>query len=79
MLPPGLGLNAISAKALEASKAARLPRAYWDWEPMPARTRRGSFHMRAGALSGVEMGLASAGVPFTRGGVMAAVDFLTEK
>jgi len=35
--------------------------------------------MLAGTLSGVEMGLADAGVPFRRGGLMAAVDFLTEK
>ena len=34
MLPPGLGLNAISGKALAASKAARLPRSYWDWQAM---------------------------------------------
>src|SRR5512134_2829626 len=34
MLPPGLGLNAISQKALAASKSARLPRSYWDWQPM---------------------------------------------
>jgi alanine-glyoxylate transaminase/serine-glyoxylate transaminase/serine-pyruvate transaminase len=34
MLPPGLGLNAVSAKALEASRAARLPRSYWDWGPI---------------------------------------------
>jgi alanine-glyoxylate transaminase / serine-glyoxylate transaminase / serine-pyruvate transaminase len=34
MLPPGLGFNAISAKALEASKKAKLPRAYWDWQPL---------------------------------------------
>lgn len=34
MLPPGLGLNAISDKALLASRSARLPRSYWDWEPM---------------------------------------------
>jgi len=27
-------LNAISNKALEASKSARLSRSYWDWEPM---------------------------------------------
>ena len=32
MLPPGLGFNAISEKALAASKTAALPRAYWDWE-----------------------------------------------
>src|SRR6266478_9945893 len=33
MLPPGLGFNAVSARALAASKTARLPRSYWDWEP----------------------------------------------
>jgi alanine-glyoxylate transaminase/serine-glyoxylate transaminase/serine-pyruvate transaminase len=43
MLPPGLGLHAISAKAVAASKAARLPRAYWDWEPMLADNRAGFF------------------------------------
>ena len=185
MLPPGMGFNAIGEKALAASKSARLPRAYWDWQPMlrdngagyfpttPAinllyglreavrmleeeglqnvfarharfgeATRRavtawglellctrpeeyssaltavvmpdghdadafrkivlerfdmslgaglgrlkgkvfrighlGDFNdlMLAGTLSGVEMGLAAAGVPFTRGGVTAALDYL---
>lgn len=32
--------------------------------------------MLAGTLSGVEMGLAAAGVPYRRGGVMAALDYL---
>ena len=185
MLPPGMGFNAISASAIAASTSARLPRAYWDWQPMirdnaagffpttPAinllyglreavrmmeeegldhvfarhtrfgeATRRavaawglellcerpqeyssaltavvmpeghdadafrkivlerfdmslgaglgtlkgkvfrighlGDFNdlMLAGTLSGVEMGLAVAGVPFSRGGVTAALDFL---
>jgi alanine-glyoxylate transaminase/serine-glyoxylate transaminase/serine-pyruvate transaminase len=185
MLPPGLGFNAISAGALAASRSARLPRAYWDWQPMirdnaagffpttPAinllyglreavhmleeeglahvfarhhrfgeATRRavaawglellcarpeeyssvvtavvmpeghdadafrkivlerfdmslgaglgklkgnvfrighlGDFNdlMLAGTLSGIEMGLAASGVPFTRGGVTAALDYL---
>ena len=185
MLPPGMGFNAIGDKALAASKSARLPRAYWDWQPMlrdnaagyfpttPAinllyglresirmleeeglanvfarhrrfaeATRRavaawglelvcvrpeeyssaltavvmpdghdadafrqivlerfdmslgaglgklkgsvfrighlGDFNdlMLAGTLSGVEMGLAAAGVPFTRGGVTAALEYL---
>ncbi len=188
MLPPGLGLNAISQKALTASKSARLPRSYWDWEPM-IRDNMGGFFpytpatnllyglqealhmlfeeglgnvlarhsrhaeatrlavrtwgldvvclnpaeysnsitavmmpegtdadalrklildrydmslgtglgklkgkcfrighlgdfndlMLAGALGGVEMGLALAGVPFSRGGVAAALDFLSSK
>ncbi len=34
MLPPGLSFNAISAKALDASKRAKSPRSYWDWRPM---------------------------------------------
>jgi len=34
MLPPGLGFNAISEKALAQSKSARLPKSYWDWEAM---------------------------------------------
>jgi len=185
MLPPGLGFNAISGKALASSSSARLPRSYWDWAPMlknnadgfftttPATnllyglreavamlmdeglenvfarhqrfgeaTRRavagwglevlcatpeeyspaltavvmpaghdadafratvleqfdmslgaglgrlkgtvfrighlGDFNdlMLAGTLGGVEMGLAAAGVPFTRGGVTAALDYL---
>ena len=187
MLPPGMGFNAIGGKALAASRSARLPRAYWDWQPMlrdnasgyfpttPAinllyglreavgmleeeglanvfarhrrfgeATRRavaawglelvcarpgeyssaltavfmprehdadafrkivlerfdmslgaglgklkgkvfrighlGDFNdlMLAGTLSGVEMGLAAAGVPFTRGGITAALEYLGE-
>jgi alanine-glyoxylate transaminase / serine-glyoxylate transaminase / serine-pyruvate transaminase len=43
MLPPGLGLNAISEKALHASPQARLPRSYWEWEPMLAAAGTGLF------------------------------------
>ena len=43
MLPPGLGLNAISRKALDASQSARLPRSYWDWEAMIRDNRSGFF------------------------------------
>ncbi|GLZ05607.1 serine--glyoxylate aminotransferase [Actinomadura sp. NBRC 104412] len=43
MLPPGLGLNAVSEKALEASRSARLPRSYWDWEPILAANRNGFY------------------------------------
>ena len=43
MLPPGLGLNAVSTKALEASKSARLPRSYWDWEAMIRDNKMGFF------------------------------------
>lgn len=43
MLPPGLGLNAISAKALEAAKLARMTKSYWDWEPMLTINKAGFF------------------------------------
>ncbi len=32
MLPPGISFNAVSPKAIEASKAARLPKAFWAWD-----------------------------------------------
>jgi alanine-glyoxylate transaminase/serine-glyoxylate transaminase/serine-pyruvate transaminase len=41
MLPPGLGLNAVSERALEASRRAGLPRSYWDWGPILAANRDG--------------------------------------
>jgi alanine-glyoxylate transaminase/serine-glyoxylate transaminase/serine-pyruvate transaminase len=43
MLPPGLGFNAVSQRALAASSTARLPRSYWDWEPMLAAAETGLF------------------------------------
>ena len=43
MLPPGLGLNAISEKALHASGSAKLPRSFWDWEAMLAANKQGFF------------------------------------
>jgi alanine-glyoxylate transaminase/serine-glyoxylate transaminase/serine-pyruvate transaminase len=43
MLPPGLGFNAVSDKALAAAKEATLPRAYWDWAKIIAANRAGFF------------------------------------
>ena len=43
MLPPGLGFNAVSEKALLASKSARMPKAYWGWDEMLASNRNGYF------------------------------------
>jgi len=43
MLPPGLGFNAISEKALAASRTARMPRAYWDWDEMLKANKSGFF------------------------------------
>jgi len=42
MLPPGLSFNALSPKALAATATARLPRSYWDWQPM-IRDNAGGF------------------------------------
>jgi alanine-glyoxylate transaminase / serine-glyoxylate transaminase / serine-pyruvate transaminase len=41
MLPPGLGFNAVSEKALGAAETARLPRSYWDWRPIIEANRAG--------------------------------------
>jgi alanine-glyoxylate transaminase / serine-glyoxylate transaminase / serine-pyruvate transaminase len=43
MLPPGLGFNAVSDKALAASKTARLTRSYWDWQAMGETGQTGFF------------------------------------
>jgi len=43
MLPPGLSFNCISAKALAASKVAKLPRSYWAWDEMISNGRNGYF------------------------------------
>lgn len=43
MLPPGLSFNAVSDKALAASKTARLPKAYWEWDEIIEANQRGFF------------------------------------
>ncbi|WP_299615637.1 alanine--glyoxylate aminotransferase family protein [Pelagibius sp.] len=43
MLPPGLSFNAISDRALAASKTASLPRAYWSWDEMAEPNAKGYF------------------------------------
>jgi alanine-glyoxylate transaminase / serine-glyoxylate transaminase / serine-pyruvate transaminase len=43
MLPPGLGFNAVSAKAVAAHKAAKLPRGYFEWQPMIEANDSGLF------------------------------------
>jgi alanine-glyoxylate transaminase / serine-glyoxylate transaminase / serine-pyruvate transaminase len=43
MLPPGLGLNAVSERALAASESARLPSSYWSWSSMLAANDTGYF------------------------------------
>ncbi len=43
MLPPGLGFNAVSEKALAANRTAKLARSYWDWQDMLTQNRAGFF------------------------------------
>jgi alanine-glyoxylate transaminase / serine-glyoxylate transaminase / serine-pyruvate transaminase len=43
MLPPGLGFNAVSEKALAAARTAKLVKSYWDWQPVLNQNRAGSF------------------------------------
>ncbi len=41
MLPPGISFNALSPKALAASKAATLPKAFWAWDEIVAMNQGG--------------------------------------
>ncbi|MDB5931157.1 MAG: aminotransferase, class [Polaromonas sp.] len=41
MLPPGISFNAVSSKALEASRTARLPKAFWAWDEIIESNRAG--------------------------------------
>ena len=41
MLPPGISFNALSAKAIEASKTATLPKAFWAWDEIIEMNKTG--------------------------------------
>ena len=41
MLPPGLAFNALSPKALEASKSAKLPKSFWAWDEIVEMNKSG--------------------------------------
>jgi len=43
MLPPGLGMTAVSDKALAAGRGAGFARSYWDWQEMLAANKSGFF------------------------------------
>jgi alanine-glyoxylate transaminase / serine-glyoxylate transaminase / serine-pyruvate transaminase len=43
MLPPGLGFNAISEKALAVARASPSMRSYWDWEDVIAINKIGTW------------------------------------
>jgi alanine-glyoxylate transaminase / serine-glyoxylate transaminase / serine-pyruvate transaminase len=41
MLPPGISFNALSPKALEASRSAKLPKAFWAWDEIVEMNKGG--------------------------------------
>ena len=41
MLPPGMSFNALSPKAIEASKSAKLPRSFWAWDEIIEMNKTG--------------------------------------
>ena len=43
MLPPGLGFNAVSDKALAAAKGSATSRSYWDWHEIIRQNKNGSW------------------------------------
>jgi alanine-glyoxylate transaminase/serine-glyoxylate transaminase/serine-pyruvate transaminase len=43
MLPPGLGFNAISPRAIAASENSNLPKSFWRWQEMLELNSRGLF------------------------------------
>jgi alanine-glyoxylate transaminase/serine-glyoxylate transaminase/serine-pyruvate transaminase len=61
MLPPGMSFNAISDKALAASKTSKLPKSFWSWEDMLNMNKMGLFpytpatHMLYGLAEAIDM------------------------
>ena len=43
MLPPGLGFNALSEKALDAHRNSRLPKSFWDWGAVLRSNQKGLY------------------------------------
>ncbi len=43
MLPPGMSFNAVSDKALAASKTSKLPKSFWSWDDMITMNKQGFF------------------------------------
>ena len=61
MLPPGMSFNAVSNKALDASKTAALPKSFFAWDDMLAMNKVGFFPytpatlMLGGMVEGIDM------------------------
>lgn len=59
MLPPGMSFNAISDKAIEASKTSKLPKSFWSWDDMLNMNKSGFFPYTPGTqmLQGLAVGI----------------------
>ena len=61
MLPPGMSFNAVSDKALAASKNSKMPKSFWSWEDMLNMNKIGFFpytpatQMLHGLAEGIDM------------------------
>ncbi len=61
MLPPGMSFNALSDKALAASKTSKMPKSFWSWEDMLNMNKIGFFpytpatQMLQGLAVGIDM------------------------
>jgi alanine-glyoxylate transaminase / serine-glyoxylate transaminase / serine-pyruvate transaminase len=61
MLPPGMSFNAVSDKALAASKNSKMPKSFWSWEDMLNMNKIGFFpytpatQMLHGLAVGIDM------------------------
>jgi alanine-glyoxylate transaminase/serine-glyoxylate transaminase/serine-pyruvate transaminase len=50
MLPPGMSFNAVSDKALAASKTSKLGKSFWAWDEMLAMNKNGYFPYTPGTM-----------------------------
>jgi alanine-glyoxylate transaminase/serine-glyoxylate transaminase/serine-pyruvate transaminase len=61
MLPPGMSFNAVSDKALAASKNSKMPKSFWSWDDMLNMNKIGFFpytpatQMLHGLAEGIDM------------------------
>jgi alanine-glyoxylate transaminase/serine-glyoxylate transaminase/serine-pyruvate transaminase len=61
MLPPGMSFNAVSDKALAASKNSKMPKSFWSWDDMLTMNKVGFFpytpatQMLHGLAAGIDM------------------------
>jgi alanine-glyoxylate transaminase/serine-glyoxylate transaminase/serine-pyruvate transaminase len=61
MLPPGMSFNAVSDKALAASKSSKMPKSFWSWDDMLNMNKIGFFpytpatQMLHGLAAGIDM------------------------